>query len=260
MLLILLAVLVLAVVLFFKVQHLQDQLSKTLENNADNLSDQLSYQLETFSKNQIVEISSLMNRQQTDLFQQLNDMKMVLHQNLTENRDRSDQRLESISQQLGRSVKEMQESNEKRLEEMRHTVEEKLEATLKNRLQVSFETVSKQLESVNQGLGEMRNVAKDVGTLNKVLSNTKTRGILGELQLGKIIEDILTVQQYEREFSTIKGSTERVEYAVKLPGTVQGDYIYLPIDSKFPLEDYYRLEEAYETADKVQVQKLESQD
>ncbi|MFZ2482534.1 MAG: DNA recombination protein RmuC [Streptococcus parauberis] len=253
MLLILLAVLVLAVVLFFKVQHLQDQLSKTLENNADNLSDQLSYQLETFSKNQIVEISSLMNRQQTDLFQQLNDMKMVLHQNLTENRDRSDQRLESISQQLGRSVKEMQESNEKRLEEMRHTVEEKLEATLKNRLQVSFETVSKQLESVNQGLGEMRNVAKDVGTLNKVLSNTKTRGILGELQLGKIIEDILTVQQYEREFSTIKGSTERVEYAVKLPGTVQGDYIYLPIDSKFPLEDYYRLEEAYETADKVQI-------
>ncbi|MGT2934157.1 DNA recombination protein RmuC [Streptococcus catagoni] len=254
LLIIVLLVLVLLGLTYYKLQGLENQLHKTLEGHADNLSDQLSYQLETFSKNQVIEISSLMNRQQSDLYQQLNDLKTVLHQNLTENRDRSDQRLEQINQNLTLSVKSMQESNEKRLEEMRQTVEEKLEATLKNRLQVSFETVSKQLESVNQGLGEMRTVAKDVGTLNKVLSNTKTRGIMGELQLGQIIEDILTVQQYEKEIPTIKDSRERVEYAVKLPGSGQGDYIYLPIDSKFPLEDYYRLEDAYETADKAQIE------
>ncbi len=113
--------------------------------------------------------------------------------------------------------------------------------------------VSKQLESVNRGLGEMQTVARDVGSLNKVLSGTKTRGIMGELQLGQIIEDILTPSQYEREFATVSGSSERVEYAVKLPGRTEGDYIYLPIDSKFPLADYYRLEDAYESGDKDQI-------
>ncbi|CAM4142958.1 recombinase RmuC [Streptococcus penaeicida] len=242
---------VISIFLYQKVQALEGLLQKTLETNADNLSDQLSYQLESFSKNQIIEMSSLVNRNQNELYQQLNDLKTVLYQNLSESRDRSDQRLTLIDKNLSKSVKEMQDSNEKRLEEMRRTVEEKLEETLNKRLQVSFETVSKQLENVNLGLGEMRSVAKDVGTLNKVLSNTKTRGILGELQLGQIIEDILTVQQYEKEFATIKGSSERVEYAIKLPGQHEDDYVYLPIDSKFPLEDYYRLEDAYESGDKV---------
>ncbi|EGJ27116.1 RmuC domain protein [Streptococcus porcinus str. Jelinkova 176] len=245
---------IIIVVLYQKVQSLEAQFQKTLESNADNLSDQLSYQLESYSKNQIIEVSSLLNRNQTDLYQQLNDLKTVLYHNLSESRDRSDQRLELIDKNLSRSVKQMQDSNEKRLEEMRQTVEEKLEETLNKRLQVSFETVSKQLENVNLGLGEMRTVAKDVGTLNKVLSNTKTRGILGELQLGQIIEDILTVQQYEKEFSPIRGSSERVEYAIKLPGQNEGEYVYLPIDSKFPLEDYYRLEDAYESGDKEQIE------
>lgn len=100
----------------------------------------------------------------------------------------------------------------------------------------------------------MKTVAQDVGTLNKVLSNTKTRGIMGELQLGQIIEDIMTDSQYEREFATVKGSSDRVEYAIKLPGNHNGDYVYLPIDSKFPLEDYYRLEEAYESSDSQQIE------
>ena len=240
--------------LFMKIAELQGQLKQTLEDNADNLSDQVSYQLEMASKDQSLELANQINRLQADLYQQLNDVRQVLHQNLTESRDRSDQRLEVINSNLTQSVKEMQASNEKRLEEMRQTVEEKLEQTLQNRLQASFETVSKQLESVNQGLGEMKTVAQDVGTLNKVLANTKTRGILGELQLGQIIEDIMTSSQYEREFATVTGSTERVEYAIKLPGNSEGDYIYLPIDSKFPLEDYYRLEDAYETGDKDQIE------
>lgn len=185
--------------------------------------------------------------------QQLTDLREVLHQNLNDSRDRSDKRLEQINLQLNQSVKEMQTSNEKRLEEMRQTVAEKLDQTLHTRLKTSFETVSKQLENVNQGLGEMKNMARDVGTLNKVLSNTKTRGILGELQLSQIIEDIMTESQYEREFATVKDSKERVEYAIKLPGNQQGTYVYLPIDSKFPLENYYRLEDAYDLGNKEQI-------
>ncbi len=245
---------VLLIYLLLKMAKLTEDVSQKMDDNADNLSDQVSYQLDLAQKDQVLALNNQINRLQNDLYTQLNDIRDVLHQSLNENRDRSDQLLEIINRNLTNSVKEMQESNEKRLEEMRQTVEEKLEQTLQNRLKASFETVSKQLESVNQGLGEMKNVAQDVGTLNKVLSNTKTRGILGELQLGQIIEDIMTPNQYEREFPTISGSSERVEYAIKLPGTDDDGYVYLPIDSKFPLEDYYRLEDAYESGDKEQVE------
>lgn len=244
----------LLVYLLSKIAKLTDDLSQKMDDNADNLSDQVSYQLDLAQKDQVLALNNQLNRLQNDLYTQLNDIRDVLHKSLNENRDRSDQRLEIINRNLTNSVKEMQASNEKRLEEMRQTVEEKLEQTLQNRLQASFETVSKQLESVNQGLGEMKTVAQDVGTLNKVLSNTKTRGILGELQLGQIIEDIMTPSQYEREVPTVSGSSERVEYAIKLPGVEDDGYVYLPIDSKFPLEDYYRLEDAYESGDKEQVE------
>ena len=190
--------------IFLKLDKNQSGLEKKLDNNADNLSDQVSYQLEVANKNQLLAINQQLTRLQNDLSQQLTDLREVLHQNLNDSRDRSDKRLEQINLQLNQSVKEMQTSNEKRLEEMRQTVAEKLDQTLHTRLKTSFETVSKQLENVNQGLGEMKNMARDVGTLNKVLSNTKTRGILGELQLSQIIEDIMTESQYEREFATVK--------------------------------------------------------
>lgn len=244
----------LLVYLLSKIAKLTDDLSQKMDDNADNLSDQVSYQLDLAQKDQVLALNNQLNRLQNDLYTQLNDIRDVLHKSLNENRDRSDQRLEIINRNLTNSVKEMQASNEKRLEEMRQTVEEKLEQTLQNRLKASFETVSKQLESVNQGLGEMKTVAQDVGSLNKVLSNTKTRGILGELQLGQIIEDIMTPSQYEREVPTVSGSSERIEYAIKLPGVEDDGYVYLPIDSKFPLEDYYRLEDAYESGDKEQVE------
>ena len=239
--------------IFLKLDKNQSGLEKKLDDNADNLSDQVSYQLEVANKNQLLAINQQLTRLQNDLSQQLTDLREVLHQNLNDSRDRSDKRLEQINLQLNQSVKEMQTSNEKRLEEMRQTVAEKLDQTLHTRLKTSFETVSKQLENVNQGLGEMKNMARDVGTLNKVLSNTKTRGILGELQLSQIIEDIMTESQYEREFATVKDSKERVEYAIKLPGNQQGTYVYLPIDSKFPLENYYRLEDAYDLGNKEQI-------
>ncbi|WP_105156626.1 DNA recombination protein RmuC [Streptococcus suis] len=242
LLILLILVLLALVFLYGKWQSLALLLQDQAEDTADNLSDQLSYQLENATLKQQQAIHQEVERLRTELYQQLTDIRQELNKSHLETRDATDRRLKAI-----------QESNEKRLEEMRQTVEEKLEKTLQTRLQASFETVSKQLESVNRGLGEMQTVARDVGSLNKVLSGTKTRGIMGELQLGQIIEDILTPSQYEREFATVSGSNERVEYAVKLPGRTEGDYIYLPIDSKFPLADYYRLEDAYESGDKDQI-------
>lgn len=242
LLILLILVLLALVFLYGKWQSLALLLQDQAEDTADSLSDQLSYQLENATLKQQQAIHQEVERLRTELYQQLTDIRQELNKSHLETRDATDRRLQAI-----------QESNEKHLEEMRQTVEEKLEKTLQTRLQSSFETVSKQLESVNRGLGEMQTVARDVGSLNKVLSGTKTRGIMGELQLGQIIEDILTPSQYEREFATVSGSSERVEYAVKLPGQTEGDYIYLPIDSKFPLADYYRLEDAYESGDKDQI-------
>lgn len=231
--------------LWMKHQDLSQQLSRESEATADQLSDQLTYQLEANHHKLLLQqqtVNQELTELRRELYQHLTEIRQEVNHSLLQNRDATDQRLQAL-----------QSSNEKRLEEMRQTVEEKLEKTLQTRLQASFETVSKQLESVNRGLGEMQNVARDVGTLNKVLSNTKTRGIMGELQLGQIIEDILTPNQYEREFATVSGSSERVEYAIKMPGQNGDDYVYLPIDSKFPLADYYRLEEAYEEGDKDQI-------
>lgn len=221
-----------------------------LETQADHLSDQLDFRLEQEKqasllqqKNLEISLGDRFSSLHTNLHRDLTDLRTEISDNLTKNRDKTDERMRQIH-----------ESNELRLEQMRQTVEEKLEKTLQTRLQTSFESVSKQLESVNRGLGEMQHIARDVGTLNKVLSNTKTRGIMGELQLGQIIEDILTPSQYEREFATVSGSSERVEYAVKLPGQTDQDYVYLPIDSKFPLADYYRLEDAYESGNKEEIE------
>lgn len=241
--------LIVTFLLWQKNQQQTDQQKKIFEDQADQLSDQLDYRFEQERQQSLLAQQQLeltlgdrLGEVRTDLHRNLTEMRLEISENLTKNRDKTDERMRQI-----------QESNDSRLEQMRQTVEEKLEKTLQTRLQTSFETVSKQLESVNRGLGEMQHVARDVGTLNKVLSNTKTRGILGELQLGQIIEDIMTPSQYEREFATVAGSSERVEYAIKLPGQVEKEYIYLPIDSKFPLADYYRLEDAYESGNKEEI-------
>lgn len=246
----LLANLLLTFLLWQSQTQQKKDVQEILEAQADHLSDQLDYRLEQERQNSLLQQKNLeiglgdrFSSLHTSLHRDLTDLRTEISDNLTKNRDKTDERM-----------KQIQESNELRLEQMRQTVEEKLEKTLQTRLQTSFESVSKQLESVNRGLGEMQHIARDVGTLNKVLSNTKTRGIMGELQLGQIIEDILTPSQYEREFATVSGSSERVEYAVKLPGQTDQDYVYLPIDSKFPLADYYRLEDAYESGNKEEIE------
>ena len=145
---------------------------------------------------------------------------------------------------------EIAAGNEKKLEEMRVTVDEKLHATLEQRLGESFKLVSERLEQVHKGLGEMQSLAIGVGDLKRVLTNVKTRGTWGEVQLGSLLEQVLAPEQYERNVATVPGSREYVEFAIKFPGRDEsGAPVWLPLDAKFPLEDYQRLQEAQERAD-----------
>ena len=146
-------------------------------------------------------------------------------------------------------LKDIRDDNNSQLEKMRNTVDEKLSKTLNENLARSFSQVQKQLEEVHQGLGEMKNVAKDVGGLKQVLTNVKTRGILGEVQLGAILNEIMTKEQYEENVATKKDSRERVEFAVKIP-TEDDKFIWLPIDAKFPGDAYHQLKNALDTCDK----------
>ena len=146
----------------------------------------------------------------------------------------------------------IQTDNGQRLEQMRATVDEKLHATLEQRLGESFKQVADRLEQVHKGLGEMQSLARDVGSLNRVLTNVKTRGIFGEVQLAGLLEQVLTPEQYATNVATVPGSAERVEFAIRLPGQrSDGAPLWLPIDAKFPREDYERLLDAQERADPV---------
>lgn len=151
-----------------------------------------------------------------------------------------------------KKLEQMRTSNEKSLEQMRETVDEKLKASVEKRFNESFKTISTQLNQVSQGLGEMKTMATEVGGLKKVMEGVKTRGIYGEVQLGAIIEDILTKSQYEENIITKSGSNDRVEFAVKMPG--KDDVVYLPIDSKFPVENYSRLISAYDEGNKLDIE------
>ena len=155
-----------------------------------------------------------------------------------------------IKETIEKNLKTIREDNTQQLTEMRKTVDEKLQTTLEKRLGESFKQVSERLEMVHKGLGEMQNIAKGVGDLKKVLSNVKTRGVLGEYQLENILEQILTPDQYSKNVATKKGSQAHVEFAIKLPGQDHDDEVWLPVDSKFPIENYDRLLNAYDEGEK----------
>ena len=167
-----------------------------------------------------------------------------------------DTRVEELRQSLDARVKEMQEGNERKLEEMRQTVDEKLQGTLEKRLGESFKFVSDRLEMVHKGLGEMQGLATGVGDLKRIFSNVKVRGTWAEVQLGGILEQMLTPDQWAKNVCVKEGSLERVECAIRLPGPKddRGQCMWLPIDSKFPTEDYARLQSAAEAGDPVAVQ------
>ena len=162
----------------------------------------------------------------------------------------NESKLEDVRKTVEAKLKELREDNGLRLEEMRRTVDEKLQTTLEKRLGESFQLVSDRLEKVHQGLGEMQNLATGVGDLKKVLTNVKTRGNWGEVQLGALLEQMLTSNQYEKNVRPNPASAEVVEYAIKLPGRAEDDsVVWLPVDAKFFVEDYKRLNEAQERAD-----------
>lgn len=165
--------------------------------------------------------------------------------------------IEKLRSTIDAQLKHLQESNEKKLDQMRETVDEKLQSTLEKRLGESFKLVSERLEAVQHGLGEMQNLATGVGDLKRVLTNVKARGTWGEVQLGALLEQILTPDQYDKNVRTRANSQESVEYAIRLPGRDDdpGSCVWMPIDSKFPQEDYLRLVEAADAADMDAVQK-----
>ena len=175
--------------------------------------------------------------------------------NLQDSRKELSDNLQLIQKTVDTRVKSLQDDNSKKLEEMRLTVDEKLQKSVEERFNNSFKHISGQLTQVYQGLGEMRNLAHGVGDLKKVMEGVKTRGIYGEVQLGNIISDSLTKDQYLENTLTNAGSNDRVEFAIKMPG--QGEnQVLLPIDSKFPVENYARLIEAYDRGDKAEIETL----
>ena len=177
--------------------------------------------------------------------------KLQTHQ--THNAMQNEQKLDQMRRSLGESLERMQAGNQAQLDGIRKTVDEKLQQTLDRKLNDSFQLVSERLEQVYKGMGEMQNLATGVGDLKKVLSNVKTRGVLGEIQLGAILEQMLAPDQYATNVATKKGSQANVEYAVRLPGN-DGVPVWLPIDAKFPLDAYEQVLSAYDAADAMQVE------
>lgn len=196
--------------------------------NAQQMRDEMARTLKDFSAMITANTTALLNKQ-------------------SEQNHLTAQRLDQMRETLEKKMAELQTGNERKLDEMRATVDEKLQKTLETRLGESFRLVSERLEAVHKGLGDMQQLATGVGDLKRVLSNVKTRGVLGEYQLENILEQILTPDQYARNVKTKEGSNALVEFAIKLPGKESGP-VWLPIDSKFPREDFEMLTEAYDQA------------
>ncbi len=212
--------------------------------------DNLRRELNNSTVNNIKIMSDMINQNQNNMAKNQTEKLSQMEQRLKTFSLENEQKLENIRTVVEKRLTYLQEDNNKQLEKVRETVDEKLQKTLDNKLNKSFELVNQRLEQVYKGLGEMQNLAVGVGDLKKVLSNVKTRGILGEIQLSAILKEILAPEQYEENVATKKGSKNVVEFAIKLPGNDDG-FVYLPIDSKFPGDTYQALREAVEEGDKV---------
>jgi len=225
------------------------ELSAALKENREELSNGIT-QLTKRLEEKLNLISEGLNKNAKENRQEmsisLKNFGDIFTYNVKEFNELQKQKFEVMSSKQDELVK----STEQKLEKMRETVDEKLHKTLEERLGQSFKLVSERLEAVQKGLGEMQTLANGVGDLKKVLSNVKTRGVLGEIQLGNILEQIMAPEQYEANVKTKKGSNDHVEFAIKLPGKDdEGNVVYLPVDAKFPQEDYVRLQTAYDEGD-----------
>ena len=215
----------------------REELSNSLKSLGDTLFKQMT-EMANLQKNQLDIFSTQLNR-------------------LTKS---NEERLDGLRNTVDGQLKALRDDNSRKLEEMRTTVDEKLHSTLEKRLGESFKIVSDRLELVHKGLGEMQSLASSVGDLKKVLTNVKTRGTWGEVQLGSLLDQILTEEQYSANVATKKGSNDRVEYAIRLPGRGEGaGEVWLPIDAKFPQEDYQRLMDAQDKADPLLAEEASKQ-
>jgi len=229
-----------------------DEIAKNREETsrqAKDLRDEVHTSLKHASDT-ITKTLGVMSNAQKDQLGAFSDRLMKLSEG-------SERRSEALRNTVDGRLKQIQEDNSKKLDQMRQTVDEKLQSTLEKRLGESFKLVSDRLEQVHKGLGEMRTLAEGVGDLKKVLTNVTTRGGWGEVRLAAILEQILTPEQYAENVEIVPGSGKRVEFAIKLPGRDQrdGQPVWLPIDAKFPKEDYERLVAAQEQADKDLIEK-----
>jgi len=235
-------------------QRNRTETNETSKTNREELTKSLKSFEGNFSE-KIKNLNDLLRQNFGDFNKQQTDSNKLATENIKD-----------VEKTIEKNLKSIREDNTTQLNEMRKTVDEKLQTTLEKRLGESFKQVSDRLEQVHKGLGEMQNIATGVGDLKKVLSNVKTRGVLGEYQLENILEQILTPNQYAKNVATKKGSQANVEFALKLPGKEEGKEVWLPIDSKFPIEDYDRLLDAFdkgekegiESAQKVLLKKIES--
>jgi len=242
-------------ILFFNLVLLIIILFLTLKNRSNKKQEVLQNAIEMMAKNsdQIVEASKNLNDRMIRVETIVGTITKGVHDGFRDNRQEIATNLQTIQKTMDTRVRDLQNDNAKKLEEMRLTVDEKLQASVEKRFNESFKTISEQLTSVYKGLGEMKNLATGVGDLKKVMEGIKTRGIYGEVQLSSIISDILSPNQYCENISTKPGSADRVEFAVKMPGRDENHETFLPIDSKFPVENYSRLIAAYDLGNKADI-------
>lgn len=229
-----------------KLDHMNELLSKK--------TDQI---IQTQEK-QILQILELLHRSSESLQKEIFEFKeTTCEKNETigrANRTEVNSILHKGFENISSKIEHFNNNHQRQLDSMRQVVDEKLQTTLEKKLEISFRQVSERLENVHKGLGEMQSLATGVGDLKKTLSNVKTRGILGEYQLGNILDQMLSPHQYSKNVSTKKGSLAHVEYAVKLPGHKDNEVVWIPIDSKFPLESYHRLTDALEKGDSTLIE------
>ena len=229
----------------------EDPLLK-LDDKLERLERELRYAISESSRTDRQELSQNMAQLQQTLTEQLALIQTTLNTQLLALGEGNARRMGEVRDTLDKQLQQLQQTNAAKLDEMRQTVDEKLQTTLEARLSESFKQVAERLEQVHQGLGHMKTLAQGVGDLQRVLSNVKTRGIFGEVQLEALLEQVLTIEQYGKQVETKPRSNQRVDFAIKLPGrSDDGTAVWLPIDAKFPREDYERLLDAQDRADPI---------
>ena len=226
----------------------------SISNKENSNSSNSAKDFESINQN-ITKFDGYLEKSLKGISEQLQQNRIDTNSTAKENRDELKESLKDLKKSIDDRLKSIQEDSTKQLDKMRDTVDEKLQKTLEKRIGESFKQVSERLEQVHKGLGEMQTIATGVGDLKKVLSNVKTKGTFGEYQLGNILEQILTPEQYEENVHTNPDYNGSIEYAIKLPGSDKDNTIWLPIDSKFPTESYEVLLDEYEKGDKESIEK-----